>query len=559
MANDGIMLGAIAQQLERELAGSRIEKIVQPNASDVYFSLRCGPVSRTLLLSASPEYPRICLTDAMPKTSDQPTMFCSILRKRLLSGRLRRVFQEKNERVIIIIIEAADELGDKYLYRLIVEIMGRYSNLILTDEKDRILDSAKRVGATVSRLRQVLPGLTYVSPPPQKEKQDPYICQEEEFALPEGKDPVKWLSAHLTGVCATSAAAAVAFDGGVHAYFEAMRRHEFAPGVIVGEDDSFIDSVGLANPSMHGFKPCDASSAVRTWYEAKKKSLPETSFREDRVRRALAEAEKKCAQKREMLEDAERILAEAEKNKLYAELIQANSFAIAPEMTSVEVINYYSGESTLIPLEAGLSPQENAQRYYKRYTKNKNKFESARLLKKTADDEAECLADLRNELEKMLAEGKDVLQVEEKLLSLGYLKQVDQHREKSKRSSGPFHYRSRDGYDIFVGRNAAQNDKLTASASPRDRWFHVKDAAGSHVILRNRKGEFSDEAVMCAALLAAYHSSQKNGVKVAVDYTEARYVDRIRGAKSGAVTYINQKTLYVTPGYEMIAGIRRID
>ncbi len=574
MAMDGLNLCASAAEI-RALIGGKIDKIYQPEKDELLLHIRAGGGNYKLLLSASAAHGRAQLTNAKRVNPVDAPMFCMLLRRRLVSGRVTGVEQPSLDRVLVLRIEAQNELGDMETYSLVCEIMGKHSNLILLSGANVILDAVRHVGAGVSAVRYVMPGLTYAPPPPQ-EKKNPLFAEEGDFyAALQGIGRVdKALSGTFFGLSpsmAQSLASRAADTNDLGALTESQKKelaaslHAFYARLAVGKFEPSVALNEYGEPmGVYPFEPygmpfrreATLGEALDAYYE-QLDAAERIGRRSASVRRILqnnvARVEKKISLYNTALGSSE----ETEKLRLFGELITANLHAIKKNAAEAALFNYYEDppQAILVPMDARYSPAENAQRYFKKYQKSKAAREMALKQLGQAEEELSYLEGQLDNLDKCVTDA-ELSELHEELVALGYIK-----REKTKQKpqklppSKPACYVSSEGTEIYVGRNNAQNDQLTLRfASSEDYWLHVKDIPGSHVVIKS-DGEPGKATLYEAALLAAYYSKARGGSGVAVDYTPRKYVKKPSGAKPGMVIYTTNRTAYVTPDE---AAIKRI-
>lgn len=566
MPMDGLTIGFAARELDYALAGGRIDKVNQPEKDTIILLIRSGSVNYKLLLCASPNNARCHFTQQSFPNPLEPPMFCMLLRKQLLGGRVQSVKQIGGDRIVYIDIDVVDELGDHVLRRLILEVMGRHSNLMLVDGEDRILEAARHVSADMSRVRQVQPGLPYL-PPPGQDKLDPAEITAEALQaklLAQGDIPLhKALAASVSGL-SNPAARELAFrvltpgadraedlaDASARLADLLRRLPEMAdPRVLVDDmgDPADVYAFPYLSMPLENQQPCQTvSQALERYFGARdqqdrinQKSASMVKLLKGQIERC----EKKLAQQEEELQSAARM----EEYRLMGEILNANLWQLQKGPTQVELPNFYdeNGGTIVIPLDNQLTPVQNAQKYFKRYQKARSAREMA------AQQRTKTLAELEYLEGQLLDVGKcvgesELEEIRQELMRSGYIrKSLNRRQQRALPKSKPYHYRSSDGIDIHVGKNAVQNDRLTAAARPGETWLHAKDMPGSHVIIR-QEGEIPDQTLLEAAILAAWYSKGQRSSMVPIDYTLRRYVKKPSGAAPGMVIYTNQRTLYMT-------------
>ena len=566
MPMDGLTLGFAAREINARIAGGRIDRITQPEKDAIVLLVRAEGVNYKLLLCASPNNARLHFTNQNFSNPLEPPMFCMLLRKQLMSGRILAVKQIAGDRVIHIDIDTVDEMGDHVLRRLILEIMGRHSNLIFTDGEGKILDAARHVGIDMSRVRQVQPGLPYL-PPPGQDKLDPADATPEKLlSYLEKAGDVPFHKAIAASVCGMSMPTAkeLAFrvlDRGEEyptdlsetaaRLADLLRRlPEMAdPRVLMDEGGDPADIVAfpyLMHPLEHQESAPTVSAALERYFS--------THDRQDRLNQKSAAMVKvlknhieRCEKKLDQQEEDLSNTARLEEFRLMGELINANLWQLKKGQTEATLPNFYDedGGSITIPLDIQLTPVQNAQRYFKKYQKARTTREMAAQQHETTLQELNYLEGMLLDVGKCVGES-ELEEIRDELASTGYVKKTSSRRQqRALPKSKPYHYRSADGIDIFVGKNAAQNERLTGDARPNEMWLHAKDMPGSHVIIK-AEGNIPDSTLSDAATLAAWYSKGQHSSMVPIDYTLKRYVKKIPGGATGMVTYTNQKTAYMT-------------
>ena len=577
MAFDGLVVRALAHELNEKLSGARLDKVYQPESDELLLAFHTLAGAYKVTLSANASIPRVALTEKSKENPMVAPMFCMLLRKHLTSAHLISVTQPGLERMLVFELESRNELGDQVTKKLIVEIMGRHSNIILVDENGRVSDSIKRIDFSVSSKRQILPGLPYEMPPAQ-DKKDPLTCNIEEFLntlsdCAETERLDKAILSRFAGISplvareiafrATGDTDAVCDDFNyskqldvatvMQKMFAEITGCKFSPCYLVNAETGKLMEFSAIPITQY-------SEAANVFYEDSMGYLINKFYferdKKERILRRGADLLKlvsthieRSAKKLERLYSELSDTEQKETWRQYGELITANIYQIEKGMESVRVQNYFDEELSMvvIPLDSTKSPAANAQRYYKKYNKAKTAF--AELSKQVELTEAE-LSYLETVEEALLrAETTaDLSQIADELAGQGYLRRHDQKRKKETPSS-PASYTTKDGFTLYAGRNNKQNDYLTCKlAQNKDLWFHTKNIPGSHVVLKfEMERPFTNEAITEAASLAAYLSKAKEADKVPVDYTEIKNVKKPNGAKPGFVIYTTNQTAYVTP------------
>lgn len=577
MSMDGLSLYSAMNELNKRLAGGKIDKIQQTDKEELLLMVRSLGQTYRLLINASAADNRVQLTELKKQAPSEAPMFCMLLRKRIAGGKIVRFEQERLDRVLKISIETYNDLGDLSVFALYCELMGKHSNIILVNEKGVIVDAIKHVGLGMSSVRFVMPGLEYSAPPAQ-DKQDPSKASADDFSMAMcmvGMSIAKALSNAFFGLSPAVAAqlAARYTDKTECTQLSEAEREELAerlaafyadmaqgkekasavlnalgeteavyPFAIAGGGIKLYDSIGEALDSLY------INSDRREW--AKRHGAS--------ARKVLQNNIERCEKKLALYADALNSGEQMEKCRLYGELLTANLHSLKSGTDTAAVDNYYADpvERIAIPLDRQLTPGENAQRYYKKYQKLKAARDMAIVQREQTLSELNYLEGQLDNLTKCTAEN-ELSELIEELKDQGYIKRDKGGKKKMKlAASKPMHFVSSTGADIYVGKNNRQNDELTLRfASPNDIWMHTKNIPGSHVIVKGASEQ--DTATMTeAALLAAYYSRARGSENVAVDYTPRKYVKKPAGAKPGMVIYTTNKTAYVTPSEEAVAGLK---
>ena len=577
MSMDGLSLYSAMNELNKRLAGGKIDKIQQTDKEELLLMVRSLGQTYRLLINASAADNRVQLTELKKQAPSEAPMFCMLLRKRIAGGKIVRFEQERLDRVLKISIETYNDLGDLSVFALYCELMGKHSNIILVNEKGVIVDAIKHVGLGMSSVRFVMPGLEYSAPPAQ-DKQDPSKASADDFSMAMcmvGMSIAKALSNAFFGLSPAVAAQLVAryTDKTECTQLSEAERKELAerlaafyadmaqgkekasavlnalgeteavyPFAIAGGGIKLYDSIGEALDGLY------INSDRREW--AKRHGAS--------ARKVLQNNIERCEKKLALYADALNSGEQMEKCRLYGELLTANLHSLKSGTDTAAVDNYYADpvERIAIPLDRQLTPGENAQRYYKKYQKLKAARDMAIVQREQTLSELNYLEGQLDNLTKCTAEN-ELSELIEELKEQGYIKRDKGGKKKMKlAASKPMHFVSSTGADIYVGKNNRQNDELTLRfASPNDIWMHAKNIPGSHVIVKGASEQ--DTATMTeAALLAAYYSRARGSENVAVDYTPRKYVKKPAGAKPGMVIYTTNKTAYVTPSEEAVAGLK---
>ena len=572
MPLDAICLRAVVAETTPQVVGQRIEKIQQPARDQVILLLRHG---RRLLLCANPNQPRIHITQAPRENPAQPPMFCMLLRKYLQGGVITALEQQPLERVVTLTVEAADELGERSSYRLILELMGRRANLILCDREGRIVDCLRRVDLEMSERRQLLPGLFYHLPPRQ-EKLSPLEVEREEFlrrlaACPEGTPLDGWLVDTFTALPPLLAReiAYRAFgmvdprrEGDASALWDSflfwqkyVKDNNFTP-VCIKKDKKAIDFTYLPLEQYGSYadnETAETFGALLDDFYAGREQADRVRQRGHELWKAAVNARDRLRRKLAIQQQEYERTRDRDILRLRGELITANLYRLRRGDTRLLAQNYYEPDcpEVEVPLDARLSPQENAARYFKQYAKART---AERVLAEQMAKGREELAYLESvvqELQQAESE-QDFADIRAELESGGYFRVRDK-KGTLRRPSRPREFRSSGGFRILVGRNNRQNDVLTAKEARRDDiWFHTQKLHGSHVILCAEGSVPDEQSVYEAAVLAAYYSQGRGGSRIQVDYTPVRFVKKPAGSRPGMVVYTTCQTLLVDPDEALV-------
>lgn len=579
MPMDGLTLGFATREMNAILPGGRIDRITQPEKDTIVLLVRAGAANHRLLLCTSPNNARCHFTNLNFPNPLEPPMFCMLLRKQILSGRILSIQQMHGDRVIHVDIDTVNELGDHVLRRLVLEIMGRHSNLMLLDEDGRILEAARHVSADMSRVRQIQPGLPYL-PPPAQDKIAPEDADAENLLAKleaQGDVPLqKALAASVSGLsnpAAKELAYRVLPAGSDRAdnlpetaarLAELLRRLPQMADPRVLEDEqgepADIFPFPYLSRDLDRQKPYPTvSQALERYFGARdqqdrinQKSASMVKLLKGQIERC----EKKLAQQDEDLSSAARM----DEYRIMGEIINANLWQLKKGQTEATLPNFYdeNGGSMTIPLDNQLTPVQNAQRYFKKYQKARTTREIAAEQKEKTLKELDYLEGTLLDVGKCIGES-ELEEIRQDLMRAGYIRKgVNRRQQKALPKSKPYHYRSTDGIDIYVGKNAAQNDRLTGDARPNETWLHAKDMPGSHVIIR-QEGEIPRQTLLEAAILAAWYSKGQNSSGVPIDYTLRRYVKKPGGAAPGMVIYTNQRTLFMTVSESDVRKIQLVE
>lgn len=583
MAFDGIVISNIVRDLKEKLVGGRILKISQPEKDELILTVK-NYNQYKLFISADASLPLIYLSSEKKEAPLNAPNFCMLLRKHLGTARITDIYQPEFERIINIELEHLDEMGDVCHKRLIVEIMGKHSNIIFCDTEGKIIDSIKHVSGAVSSVREVLPGRDYFITKT-LDKLNPLEASEEEFiekfksfngelgkALYMGITGFSPLSANevvfRAGFDTDMNCAELSEDYGLHLYrvfssfMQELKEGNYRPCIVYKNDEpvefAATELTLFEKTPDHSVKFFDSISEVLETYYSERNLVTRIRQKSADLRKVVANCYERISKKRDLqlqqLKDTEK----RDKYKLYGELLTTYGYNIASESKSARVNNYYTGEDIEIPLDPQFTAIENAKRYYNKYSKLKRTYEAVTVQLEQSNEELLHLDSIKVALDIALLED-DLTAVRNELIDFGYIRGHFGNREEKSRKknsgsrikSSPMHFVTEDGFHIYVGKNNYQNDELTFKfASGGDWWFHAKKMAGSHVVVKTEGKELPDRVYEQAAALAAYYSKAAKNEKVDVDYLERKNVKKPNGARPGFVVYYTNYSMTVYPSVE---------
>ncbi len=576
MPFDAIFLSAVCDELRQELIGARVEKIQQPARDMVVLQLRG---KARLLLSASGSRPRFHVTQASYENPAQPPMFCMLLRKHLAGGRIAAIEQPPAERSVELTLDCTDEMGTPCQKRLILELMGRNSNLILTDGENRILDCMRRVDFEMSEQRQVLPGLFYHRPPRQEGKLTPQELTKPalERLLAQTAAPVhldRWIVDHVAGISPLIARElAFGFCGETDADVLTLDRARLAealtqPSLLQARQPTLLLCGG--RPKDFTYCPVRQYGAYMTartmpsfsalldaFYtetEQRERMLQKSQSLRRTVTNLLERTRRKLAAQRKEREAS----LDRETLRRRGDIVTANLHAMTRGMTVLRAEDFYQEDmpEIEIPLRPELSPQQNAARFYKEYNKAKHAEKILAEQIARGEIEEEYLGAVLDELNRAESE-RDLAEIRAELEAGGYVRSADRRRQQKQPASRPMRFRSSDGFEILVGRNNRQNDQLSLKTARRDDlWLHIQKFHGTHVIICCAGAPVPDGTITEAAMLAAWYSQAREGQNVPVDVTQVRNLRKPNGAKPGMVVYDRYRTVIVTPDAALCERLR---
>lgn len=578
MALDGLVISNLAKDCRDHLIGGRIYKIYQPENDELTFIIKNNRSTYRLLLSASASLPLVYLTTESKNNPVQAPNFCMLLRKHINNGRIIDIDQPGFERILIFTIEHLNDLGDLCRKQLIVEIMGKHSNIIFANEDGMIIDSIKHISAQISSVREVLPGRSYEFPPSHGkvapgEVDLPYflntICQKPLTICKAIYTSVTGISPLIAnelcfraGLDGNDATASLTEEQAARLYgefvklAEQIRQGNYEPNIVLHKGVPMeFSSILLTSFPDCKLETFDSISEVLQNYYSMKDKVTRIKQKSADLRKIVATALERSSKKYDLqmkqLKDTEK----REKYRIYGELLNTYGYHAEPNAKNLTCLNYYTNEEITIPLDTTKTPLENAKKYFAKYNKLKRTYEALSSLTLETKQEVEHLESISNALDIALEE-EDLVELKEELIEYGYIKRRHSNQKQKKSKSKPLHYISSDGYDIYVGKNNYQNEMLSFKfASGNDWWFHAKQMAGSHVIVKVPYGEeLPDRTFEEAGRLAAYYSKGKDAPKVEIDYIQKKHLRKTPGGKPGFVIYHTNYSLMIEPD---ITGIKK--
>lgn len=583
MALDGLVISNLVYELNNTILNAKISKIAQPESDELLFTLKGTNGQFRLAMSASASLPFLYLTDNNKPSPLTAPNFCMVLRKHIANGRITRIYQPHMERIINFEIEHLDEMGDLCTKTLIVELMGKHSNIIFCNSEGMIIDSIKHVSAMMSSVREVLPGRTYCIPATQDDKLNPLEVTEAAFmesVMTKPTSITKAIYTSFTGISPVIAAEicyrasidgdmpvdSLNPDGKKHLFnnfswlMEDVSNHNYCPNIVTqGKEPVDFSCFKLSEytdtQTSYSMTEYDSISRVLEQYYASKNIYTRIRQKSVDLRKivntALDRNRKKYQLQEKQLKDTEK----RDKYKVYGELIHTYGYGLAEGAKELEALNYYTNETIKIPLDPTLDAKTNAQKYFDKYNKLKRTYEALTDLIEETRAEIEHLESISTSLDIALTED-DLVQIKEELVEFGYIKRKRTDK-KAKVKSKPFHYLSSDGYHIYVGKNNYQNEELTFKfATGNDWWFHAKGMPGSHVIVKSNNEELPDRVFEEAGRLAAYYSKGRDNDKIEIDYLQKKNVKKPNGSAPGFVVYYTNYSLTIDPD---ISGLTLVE
>lgn len=579
MAFDGIVISNIVKEMNDRLINGRIYKVAQPENDELIITIKNNKEQYKLLLSASASLPLLYFTNENKPNPMTAPNFCMLLRKHLNNGRIIKIYQPNFERIVHIDVEHLNEMGDLCTHTLIIELMGKHSNIIFVNSDNMIIDSIKHVSNQMSSIREVLPGREYFVPNTTN-KLNPLVVNYEDFSslvFTKAMPLRKAIYSSLTGI-SPLIAEEICFNASIdsdtlanslndiekqHLYnmflllFDEIKQGSYTPNVILKGNEPIEFSSLMLNlyDSSYTTKEFVTISELLEFYYASKNAITRIRQKSVDLRKIVQNALERNVKKYDLqlrqLKDTEK----REKYKVYGELINTYGYSVKEGSKNMTALNYYTNEEITIPLDDTISVIDNAKKYFDKYGKLKRTFEALSELIKETESEIKHLESISNSLDIAISEN-DLIQIKEELTDYGYIKRKYTNK-KVKITSKPFHYISSDGFHMYVGKNNYQNEELTFKfANGGDWWFHAKDIPGSHVVVKTEGHELPDRTFEEAGKLAAYYSKGREQEKVEIDYTERKYVKKPAGAAPGFVIYHTNYSLMIEPD---ISGIEEIN
>ncbi|MBE6611164.1 MAG: fibronectin/fibrinogen-binding protein [Ruminococcaceae bacterium] len=581
MAFDAGMVSAIVYELNEKIRGARVEKVTQPEKDEIVLLLHAGRENLRLALSSGSNNPHFNLTAAVKENPLAAPMFCMLLRKHLTGARISAVTQLGFERAVEFAFDCYDEMGFAVTKYIVTETMGKYSNIILLNQEKKVISALKIIDLATSNVRQILPGFPYELPPEQK-KLSPLTTDEAAFraafAASEDIPADKFILGHFYGFAAITAREIAYRAGGAPDVLlstctadrlwesftfvqSCIREHTYEPWLVMDASEKPVEYC-FFEPLEYGApytaKRMDSFGSLLDEYFGRRDHVERIRQRTADIFRLLTNAETRLTKKLALQKQDLAACADKEKYKLWGDLITGNIYRLSRGMEEAVLENYYEEDcpEIRIPMDKRLAPQQNAQRYYKKYTKSKTaEVELAKQIK-LAEAELAYIYTVFDSLTRAESES-DILEIRDELYRSGYASRMKNYAAKKLSAPKLMAFRTTGGYRVLCGKNNHQNDHLTTKlAGKQDYWFHVKNQPGSHCVLFTEGEEPSERDFTEAAIIAAYYSKVSEGVNVPVDYTLIRNIRKPAGSKPGFVTYSTNYTAYVTPDEKLVQSLR---
>ncbi len=561
MALDGLVINALSQELDHTLTGCRIDKIYQPEKTEFILAIKTSKGSKKLLISCNSDHPGLYFTTQNYENPSTPSALCMFFRKHLQGSRITGVKQYESERIVEILIDSLDELGVMISKKIIVELMGRYSNILLIQDnlegfpQGKILDSAKRGSLDSNVGRLVLPGQPYEYPPNRDRASYKNLLSTgylQEIGTPAFSDPI-FLSEFFQGISSTVAGQISASENPLetlYTYARDIHSGNYTPTVWISsknapKDIHILDLQIYSHLEKREFE--DTSSALDFYYLSRSSSNKLEQEKQS-LRRSIKNILKKISIKKGKLATEVEQAKDSEHLRIYGELLMANLHLFETGDTTVKVVNYYDNSEVAIPLDIKISPSKNAQLYFKKFAKSKRAVEEKSIQLRKAEDEIAYLESVLTFLE-MTGSSDEINSIREELIESEFLRK-DKKKTQSRKKSKPtlLTFTSSEGRTILVGRNNKENDYITFNAAGRkDLWFHTKDIPGSHVVLTLNGEEPTKKEILETAGIAAFFSKASTSENIPVDYVSIRNIKKMGNGKPGMVIFTENNTVYVNP------------
>ncbi len=589
MSLDGAFLHCtMLEMLERRLVGGRVDKIHQPSREEIIVTIRTFGGAEKILFSANSASARVNLTDTTPENPKQPPVLCMLFRKFLCGGRLTAIHQDGLERILNFDFECTNEIGDTVQNRLVAEIMGKHSNIILLTKKTdgwRVVDSVKRITDDISSVRRILPNILYELPPRDKRlnlteydfgdfrvRLSEYSEQRLAKALPQIFEGISPIFARECAYSCTKDIDAVTGDLTDDQTDKLIFFLKKSRDFMLSHNGCTVVTDKYGKPKDFCFVPVAqyGSEMTETHFDSPNALLDKfygSRADADRIKQRSGDlmktilniyeriARKLEAQKQELAECAER-----DDFRVCGDLLSSNLYRMEKGMNEIEVDDYVNGGTRKIKLDVRLTPSQNAQKYYAEYRKLDTAEKMLSKLIEQGEKELlyiDSVFDAASRIGSSTGSDAELSEIKRELQESGYLRQSRDDKRKNEKPLPPLKFRSSEGFEILVGRNNYQNDKLTLkTAKGEDLWLHTQNIAGSHTIIVSDGKEIPDNTIVEAATLAAYCSKARNGTKIPVDYTKVRFVKKPNGAKPGMVIFTNNKTILVNPDEELYERLK---